>query len=330
MKMLSELANIPLPVLPNTQLCTSSNAVWLDKLFINGFPEVLVHRLIGKSPTSISSDSDPPESQSLILSPEWEFNRGQRFYELFLKIGFRPYTPPNGLHADAHISPGKQRALARTVARHRVYNMLYPSRARCWGPYLPYETSSVDFSQPPEPHLLIPDYPFLSAARIVVETDLRECLQVDPDEMSLFWDSGQVWPLFTYEFARRDIYELVHRIDGKINVGDEASTRGLDALRMGSAPGFWGNKETREIWLRTSSDTETESSLVDGWDWAGVEGTWACVTSILIFFLSTKRTQFSVSRAVCWMDYRELLCVYSLPFLLFRLTISLQITVCVP
>jgi hypothetical protein len=49
-------------------------------------------------------------------------------------------------------------------------------------------------------------------------------------------------------------------------------------LRMGTAPGFWDGKGTKDGWLNLSSKEErtktSESDITDGWDWAGVEGRW--------------------------------------------------------
>ncbi|THU80502.1 hypothetical protein K435DRAFT_845091 [Dendrothele bispora CBS 962.96] len=63
---------------------------------------------------------------------------------------------------------------------------------------------------------------------------------------------------------------------------------------MGSAPGFWDGEGTKGKWLGVDGGSEGEQAPgssdqpdTEGWDWAGVEGTW--------------------TRAVCWMDYRQLL-----------------------
>ncbi|KAF5350748.1 hypothetical protein D9758_010374 [Tetrapyrgos nigripes] len=157
---------------------------------------------------------------------------------------------------------------------------------------------------PIQPHLLFPDYAFLSAARIVVETDLRDILTKEYSSSSALFR-----PHFTHLYARKSAEEFLKRIDDNSNSnspgadGDNLNQRdGLNMLRMGSAPGFWDGKGTREGWLRlnlsTSSSKEKEkeertedaqeSNITDdGWDWAGVEGRW--------------------TRAVTWMDYRDLL-----------------------
>ncbi|KAF8343248.1 hypothetical protein F5887DRAFT_1213903 [Amanita rubescens] len=55
----------------------------------------------------------------------------------------------------------------------------------------------------------------------------------------------------------------------------------------GVLPGYWGIKERWEA-LRARQGTRADNSgVVDGWDWAGVEGEWR--------------------RVVCWMDYQDLL-----------------------
>ncbi|KAH8827848.1 hypothetical protein DL96DRAFT_1600622 [Flagelloscypha sp. PMI_526] len=148
------------------------------------------------------------------------------------------------------------------------------------------------FVFPDRPDLVIPDYSFLAAARLLVERNLRELL-VDADD-------GQT------------------QADGSAN---EAGNLGkvvealhsLELLRMGGVPRFW-----RDSWIHpeakrlreeeaarldaamTQLNNPFASSKIDangkgkarqpeeyaGWDWAGVEGEWR--------------------RCVCWMDYRDL------------------------
>ncbi|THU95549.1 hypothetical protein K435DRAFT_966345 [Dendrothele bispora CBS 962.96] len=295
---LSGLAAAPFPVFPDRPCHPSLNAVWVDKLLADGFPKPLIDRLMRKSPVMSYTTNSAAANDSL----KWEAtNVGEQFYRLVLQTGFRPHqavTPD----INSCSSPARQQALTRAVARHHVYNMLYPSASRCWGPFLPCPASVLDPSQPKEPHLLVPDYPFLSAARIVMEANLRESLEESDESegmISMVWESdrGQVWPLFTYEFGRRDVYEFIERLDGKVDVGDvdgSEGRKGLNALRMGSAPGFWDGEGTKERWLGVDGGSEDEQAPgssdqpdAEGWDWAGVEGTWI--------------------RAVCWMDYRQLL-----------------------
>ncbi|KAK7457796.1 hypothetical protein VKT23_010136 [Stygiomarasmius scandens] len=134
------------------------------------------------------------------------------------------------------------------------------------------------------PHLLFPDYVFLSAARIVVETNLRDILTRDLGPSPALFR-----PWFTHASARSSTEDLFKKIDDS-SIDNQRG--GLNLLRMGSAPGFWDGKGTKEGWLRVCENSvqdsvSDEDSLVDGWDWAGVEGKW--------------------TRAVTWMDYRDLL-----------------------
>ncbi|THU90842.1 hypothetical protein K435DRAFT_781037 [Dendrothele bispora CBS 962.96] len=296
---LSELATAPIPVFPDQPCRPSLNLDWLDKLLTNGFPKPLVDRLMEKSHHPTPTVAAVASASDLV---KWEItNVGQQFYRLVLQTGFWPHqavtTPTN---TNNYISPDKQEELTRVVARLRVYDILYPSASKCWGPFLPRPASSslssssssssvLDSSQSKEPHLLVPDYPFLSAARMVVETDLRESLEADNDGgMMIVFDGGpKVWPFFTYESAERDVDEFLEKVDG-VDVGDDDDSegkRGLNALRMGSAPGFWDGEGTKERWLGVDGGSEIEEALgtsdqpyTEGWDWAGVEGTWTRAT----------------------------------------------------
>lgn len=169
---------------------------------------------------------------------------------------------------------------------------------------------------PPDPHLLFPDYAFLSAARLVVAENLRERYKSGSS------NDSPMWPWFTTTTAVDATRELLLRmgvllppksgdsirpIEVENNVeGSEGSSddRGWEGLRMGSAPGFWDCRGNRESWTGVTDEAPQERPQtpspwwkkdedlkylddVDGWDWAGAEGKWM--------------------RAVCWMDYRDLL-----------------------
>ncbi|KAF5345708.1 hypothetical protein D9758_013042 [Tetrapyrgos nigripes] len=278
--LLSLTMDLP-PLLPDRD--TSRRAVFLDNLLANGLPELFVHKLIGKRDLSEWVNSEGVEDfRSKILAPSWEeWPLGRLFYQVLFHTSFRPFVAWSCPDVET------QRDLARTVARHRVYSMLYPSRLRCWGPFLrcTHMTLAGNPTQPTRPHELFPDYPFLSAARIVVEANLRSILQLDSEVET----SAQVYPLFSHPYARRDVYEFIQRIDGKTSVGGDSRADGLNALRMGSGSGFWDGEQTKTRWLRERDEAEGKrsDSDEDGWDWAGVEGIWA--------------------RAVCWMDYQDLL-----------------------
>ncbi|KAG6830727.1 hypothetical protein H0H92_015006 [Tricholoma furcatifolium] len=128
----------------------------------------------------------------------------------------------------------------------------------------------------PRPHEVVPDYTYLSAARMLIEMDLREMLVItEPDLM--------------------ESASLVNRI-----VDALAS---LEFGRMGGAPAFWESAwGERQLECEDGSDSTNASKLdrnrkgkkkatdlewVDGWDWAGATGQWI--------------------RVVCWLDYRDLL-----------------------
>ncbi|KAJ3761449.1 hypothetical protein EV360DRAFT_37804 [Lentinula raphanica] len=315
----------------------SSNIAWLDNVLSRGFPSTLVHRLtLSKSDISKLAQQD-------IMHPDWERSAaGRAFYKLFFLTGL--HVNATSEHRDeeeryhlrsktreiqqSSLTEAKQRAMARTVARHRVYNLPYLSAERCWGPFLP-----IGYSPPPpddeldshtddendteqdhivgsffftdqdaedgedpvisargsfpvfpqRPDLVYPDWAFLSAARLVITENLRE----------RYGNDIPMWPWFTTVAAVQATREILLRM---------GSRSPIEALRMGSAPGFWAGRGTKEGWTGIASDEQERElskpwkidkdvEFVDGWDWAGAEGRWM--------------------RAVCWMDYRDLLCMTS-------------------
>ncbi|KAJ7139691.1 hypothetical protein C8R44DRAFT_867809 [Mycena epipterygia] len=134
----------------------------------------------------------------------------------------------------------------------------------------------------PAPHRVVPDYAFLSAARFLVEANMRDKFALE-DQLSTHGSASQL--------AAEDVgLTLADVVD---------AMQSLDLVRMGGAPGFW------DVWRPEKPEEEegddgepvpapvdkgkgkaTEGE-VDGWDWAGVEGEWR--------------------RVVCWLDYRDLL-----------------------
>ncbi|KAF5392707.1 hypothetical protein D9757_000978 [Collybiopsis confluens] len=510
---LSSLVNTSPPQLPGTypENHESANISWINQVFSNGFPPTLLRRLtLNKSNASADStlSASLPIAEQIIMRPDWErSDMGRAFYNLFFLSGFRVVSEnleeeeEEGVEEryrlrssslkqkkeaeTSKMSESRQRELARTVARHRVYHLPYLSKERCWGPFLranspppsvdkqdltpptspldksgqgkgkekvvedgkattskisrrssstlnKNESNDVDEDQysieeetenvqvdmsfirailtnfysglphqghessdeeddneendpdfimeaghshhhheeldedyhdeeeatsdsesvsfytddgsepsldlfapasgpfpiyPPFPHLLFPDYAFLSAARLVVTENLRE--RYGHGSAS----DAPIWPWFTTVSAVEATREILLRmgvslpprpsdsesaadsgavqkdgvIDGTVadekgNVSVDRTMRSWDSLRMGSAPGFWEARGTREGWTgeKDSGEDEREQpevsepwkkdeslEYVDGWDWAGAEGQWM--------------------RAVCWMDYRDLL-----------------------
>lgn len=140
---------------------------------------------------------------------------------------------------------------------------------------------------PPKPHKVVPDYAFLSAARLLIEMNLREALVLDnsPLEISSLWN-----------------LEMNRVVD---------AFGWLEFVRMGGAPGFWenwtpyldadegqgirsnGEEDPSFIYVKGEEDLgkgKAKAKDVEeykGWDWAGAAGEW--------------------KRAVCWLDYRDLL-----------------------
>ncbi|KAG6917632.1 hypothetical protein DXG01_001739 [Tephrocybe rancida] len=124
----------------------------------------------------------------------------------------------------------------------------------------------------PQPHEVVPDYIYLSGARILVEMNLREVLVADDPELG---ESG------------RSIHKILDALAC------------LDFGRMGGTPAFWENSwvDTRAgegveefvppVMRHKGKGKATDIEWIEGWDWAGVAGHWV--------------------RVVCWLDYRDLL-----------------------
>ncbi|KIK55583.1 hypothetical protein GYMLUDRAFT_47798 [Collybiopsis luxurians FD-317 M1] len=521
---LSSIATSSPPPIPGISVADdhdSTNVSWMERVFADGFPPALLRRLtlskINASDAKLFATL--PIAEQIIMRPDWERSAaGQAFYKLFFLSGFRGgssnsddeirFEERYNLRSSSarmkeieqsKMSEGNQRALARTVARHRVYHLPYLSHDRCWGPFMransppppidedgdssitptdaPQENGKgkgkgkeraveeaedvenspskgprrgstkkvaakdtdedlssaqddsdseavqVDMSfirailtnfysglphhnhdtgsdeeeedpdfvievghshhhhrhhrhhhqhegeehngeleelgedyqeedtmsdvesisfytddgsepsldlfspasgplpvYPPYPHLLFPDYAFLSAARLVVTENLWEKYENGSTT------DAPMWPWFTTASAFEATREILLRMgiplspkpnnldsatvregedgpDGSSSGSEQTSGdrgRGWESLRMGSAPGFWECRGTREGWTGVKDEEERERSemptpwkkdesveFVDGWDWAGAEGRWM--------------------RAVCWMDYRDLL-----------------------
>jgi hypothetical protein len=137
---------------------------------------------------------------------------------------------------------------------------------------------------PLKPHQVVPDYTFLSAARLLVELNLREVLVLDIPSQEI--------PL------SRNL-EMNQMVD---------AFAWLQFVRMGGAPGFWDNwpvssddvaskdaglsSEERKLEEDPISDRKGRESMdtdkgkgkgkgkakdtgeYEGWDWAGAAGEW--------------------------------------------------------
>ncbi|KAK7467479.1 hypothetical protein VKT23_004532 [Stygiomarasmius scandens] len=174
---------------------------------------------------------------------------------------------------------------------------------------------------PPFPHLVKPDYGFIAAARIIVEENLKERLVDARNDLERLRSGDTTgvggmpagWPWFMSVSAiegtrdhleRISVEPLVDIIEGSsasdqvVNPHDRRDG-GLEASRMGTMPGFWDGWNQGGVakdesdqpisWDSGCSSNEDKNNTagVDGWDWASVAGVWL--------------------RAVCWMDYRDLL-----------------------
>ncbi|KAJ7071471.1 hypothetical protein C8F01DRAFT_1047448 [Mycena amicta] len=131
----------------------------------------------------------------------------------------------------------------------------------------------------PAPHHVIPDYAFLAAARIVIESNMRDIFQVNDLSLPTSGLSPAHIAAADVNCELRDIVEAM---------------KSLDLVRMGGAPGFWHAwrpqipQEDEEASVSSTADKEKgKEKECEGWDWAGVEGEWR--------------------RVVSWLDYRDLL-----------------------
>ncbi|KAF4588031.1 hypothetical protein EYR38_009992 [Pleurotus pulmonarius] len=145
------------------------------------------------------------------------------------------------------------------------------------------ESPDNRYIYPPTPHRLIPDYSWLSAARFVLECNLRRSadLHWTPDHSGTDWGA-----LGGHEFVQ--------------------ALKDVNLLRFGGVPGFWarGWAKNEDLESTPTSASDTDEPAQDrrggeypGWDWAGVEGRWL--------------------RTVSWMGYPDLL-RKPFPFCCFR------------
>ena len=119
------------------------------------------------------------------------------------------------------------------------------------------------------------DWAWIAAARLVIELNLRDLL-------------------------RRNRHQGVLR-----------ALLSLEGLRPCSAPGFPASVPERGIDLGEGEGGRTFKDG-EGWDWAGVEGQWRCVSSSsgMIysgFCAKLDPPRGTHRRCVCWMDYRDLI-----------------------
>ena len=81
----------------------------------------------------------------------------------------------------------------------------------------------------------------------------------------------------------------------------------LEGLRPCSAPGFPASAPEPRVDLGEGEGARTFKDG-EGWDWAGVEGQWRCVTPGMIYIYSGLNwtVRGTHRRCVCWMDYSDL------------------------
>ena len=129
----------------------------------------------------------------------------------------------------------------------------------------PQDENAASAGQLPSPHTLIPDWTWLAGARIIVEANLRDMLRRT--------STADVGP----EGAEPGVDEIANAL------------KRMEGLRMGGAPGFWENRWKVGSSVPAHADDvkfdekgkgrgedmfENIEGAEQGWDWAGVAGTW--------------------------------------------------------
>ncbi|KAF5378058.1 hypothetical protein D9615_007507 [Tricholomella constricta] len=125
----------------------------------------------------------------------------------------------------------------------------------------------------PKPHQVFPDYTFLAAVRLLIETNLQHRMMMD--EVNVTWSDPQTIDPSMYK------------------ISDALAC--LDFARMGGAPAFWDQSwvlekpesevpgfEAEIANSRSESGSSNQDRKgkgkarqeVEGWDWAGVTGQW--------------------------------------------------------
>lgn len=103
----------------------------------------------------------------------------------------------------------------------------------------------------PPPHQVKPDYAFLSAARFLVEENLKEVLETTLDGLPNPDGAGM---------SGMSVTKILDAFAS------------LDLIRMGGAPNFWSG--SRENSGGEGKGKAKDDGQVQGWDWAGVAGEW--------------------------------------------------------
>ncbi|KAJ7169517.1 hypothetical protein C8R46DRAFT_1217210 [Mycena filopes] len=283
---------------------TSNNTLWLNEALAKGYPPLLAKRMFasfdpdgpvhrrpefedtaaGKALASLPSSPHvytwrnrlsritPPESDSQDAAMALRSSGSRRQY---------PFNPssiviaPTLLDEDEDIDDpdydpddsDSEGGNAHTHGRHSA------------SATLPLETHPTYVF--PAPHRVVPDYAFLSAARYIMEANMRDKFSMEAH-------------FTTYGSACKQA-----AVDAGLELDEVVDAmQSLELLRMGGAPGFWdiwrpevpeeqGEEDVPSSRVDKGKGKARESDEVDGWDWAGVEGEWR--------------------RVVCWLDYRDLL-----------------------
>ncbi|KAJ7770858.1 hypothetical protein DFH07DRAFT_879913 [Mycena maculata] len=285
----------------------SNNISWIKQVLACGYPPLLTKRLLGSfdsegSPFTRAEFEDTPQGKAfskltflrgfILGSGSTEHARAiarTRVYNtryLMAERCWGPFQPLDPAHPlldpdddidDPDYDPGASDSDSDDAPGDTPHILHFLS------------SHGIDFADDrthptyvfPAPHRVVPDYAFLSAARFIMETNMREKF-----EMELLFNSAAA---SVSQIAAADVgLELNEVVD---------AMQSPDLLRMGGAPGFW------DVWRPQQPEVDEDEepapppvdkgkgkaseAEVEGWDWAGVEGEWR--------------------RVVCWLDYRDLL-----------------------
>jgi hypothetical protein len=332
----------------------SLNSAWVENVLKAGYPPSLVQKFL--------VDGHQRRRRKMKGSEEavWEnSDEGRLFHKLVFLKGFIPAPIPSEAEVpdwgalsrspsststqSSQVSTAEQLAVAREMARTRVYNLRYLMPERCWGPFLPdngkareaiLRTRFPDFEEELSRQIMNVDgveqtgeliqitsdgdegfYPFLTIdgsdfhrAETGDDEDLLSQISEDDDEdLSFVTVNGhvpdaafvppkphQVVPDYAFLSAARLLVEMNLKEVSALDTTVDASVSRLvdafaclDLMRMGGAPSFWTDNwaippdkpaedcEPPEDFTRNKGKGKAkDTDDFQGWDWAGVAGEW--------------------------------------------------------
>ncbi|KAF8836870.1 hypothetical protein BDN67DRAFT_957436 [Paxillus ammoniavirescens] len=222
-------------------------------------------------------------------------------------------VPPSGSQTQTNDFPtrAEQYAVARRLAKRRVYDMQYLRGDRMWGPYQVVERDVLDSDVAGENGEPNPTTSTETSTNVTTSTGThtrtrtrrsnprRPPSTLSPREIK----PHHLKPDYVYLASVRIVAEAnlrdvtaPHTETHTLELTDLLSAiRNVEVARVGGACGYWGgwigkgNGATVEGATsgRNGKGKGKQSDACEGWDWAGVTGLWR--------------------RCVSWMDYQDLL-----------------------